>query len=85
MSFGEPGRCGSCCWWEDPDDPTDHAPSGLWGACEMTATDFRAWSWGNRRFWAHRETMAIASGDDDSPHRLWTAREFGCVQWAARG
>lgn len=80
------GHCRECRWWQSKlsidslDGPRDE---GAWGVCAMTRTPYRAFSYQNGVGWgwAHPDTKAIASGEDDSYHRLWTAPDFGCVQF----
>lgn len=69
-------RCGNCrdCKWWHMSPMLDH-----WlgrGVCELTV-------YTKVEGLVHPETKALVSGYDD--HCLFTAPDFGCVQWEGKG
>ena len=72
------GNCKDCKWWQDHDTPTTYSkwPPGHWRACMLTHTL-------SNEPEDHPDTRAIACEWEDYQGVLFTAPDFGCVQFEA--
>jgi len=70
------GLCSDCKWWRDYDTPMTYSKFLMhgWKACMLTHTLGNAPE-------ANPNTWAIACDWEDYQAVLFTAPNFGCIQW----